>query len=87
MAGEDNKNCSPPWVPISLERQESMKASYNLDDTQIICSQPIEWKKEELQETEEGSGVYVGSAPEPEVEGHWVGYFIEVIFPGDTESS
>lgn len=85
MAGEDNKNCSLPWVPVSQDRQRELQASYNLDDTQIICSQPIEWMKEDLKETNEGSGTFVGTAPEPEVEGHWVGYFIEVVFPSDSD--
>jgi len=50
-----------------------------------MCLQAIIWHSKGLKETEKGSGVYVGTAPEPKNEGHWVGYYIEVIFHGDTE--
>ena len=61
-----------------------MKATYGLEASQKLCIQKIYWQSESLKETEEGSGIYVGTAPEPKNEGHWVGYFIEVIFHGDT---
>ena len=27
----------------------------------------------------------MGTAPEPKKDGHWVGYYVEVVFPGDAE--
>lgn len=57
---------------------------HNLSDDQKLCLQLIEWHQEDLKETD--AGVYVGVAPEPKRDGHWVGYYVEVIFPGDTEA-
>ena len=86
LASEDNKNCSWPWIPLPVEQEDNLKATHNLEDSQKLCLQHIYWHKLELKETENGSGIYVGTAPEPEKEGHWVGYYIEVIFPGDTNA-
>jgi len=86
LASEDNKNCSLPWLPVPKDQEDEIKATHNLETSMNLCLQLIEWHKEELKETEEGSGIYVGTAPEPKKDGHWVGYFIEVIFPGDTET-
>lgn len=86
LASEDNKNCSLPWIPVPKDQEDGLKATHNLEDSQKLCLQLIEWHKEELKETEKGSGVYVGTAPEPKKEGHWVGYFVEVVFEGDTEA-
>ena len=86
LASEDNKNCSLPWLPMPSEKEEELKTTYNLEDDQKTCLQLIDWHKQELKETEKGSGVYVGTAPEPKKEGHWVGYFVEVVFEGDTEA-
>ena len=86
LAGEDNKNCSLPWIPLPSGQEDSLKATHNLEDDQKLCLQLIDWHKQELKETEKGSGVYVGTAPEPKKDSHWVGYFIEAIFEGDTEA-
>ena len=45
----------------------------------------IDWHKEEIKESD--PGVYVAKAPEPKKDGHWVGYYVEVIFDGDTEAA
>ena len=86
LASEDNKNCSWPWIPLPTDQDAELRSTHNLDDSQKLCLQHMEWHKKELKETEKGSGVYVGVAPEPEKEGHWVGYYIEMIFEGDTEA-
>ena len=69
------------------EQESMLKSTHKLEDDQKMCLQLIDWHKQELKETEKGSGVYIGTAPEPKKEGHWVGYYIELIFPGDAEAS
>jgi len=40
------------------------------------------WKGQNLKPNKEG--VYVAKPPSPSKKGHWVGYYIEVYFKGDT---
>ena len=85
-ASDDNKNCSLPWIHLPKGEEDDIMAKYNFEgEPKDLCLQLIDWHKQTLKETEKGSGVYVGTAPEPKKDGHWVGYFIEVVFDGDTD--
>ena len=56
-------------------------------DVGELCYQPIVWGAraiEKSEETEFGEAIYSAQAPTPK-DGHWTGYYIELIFPGDTE--
>ena len=47
-----------------------------------ICLQPIFWLSKEIEE--ESPGVYKALPPQP-VDGYWMGYYIELEYPGDTD--
>ena len=52
-----------------------------------LCLQPIHWGYQDLEifgKDKNGDTLYVTEAPIPE-DNHWMGYFIEMTFPGDTE--
>lgn len=53
-----------------------------------LCIQPIYWHYKTLRKSKTiyGDTMYSASAPTPS-EGHWTGYYIELIFPGDTPST
>lgn len=52
-----------------------------------LCFAPIVWFHNEIEETSDGSGVYVAHPPKPVHDGHWVGYYVNLMFEGDTEQS
>ena len=52
-----------------------------------LCIQPILFHKEEMESIGEyidGDAVYKVLPPEPK-DGHWVAYYVEVVFPGDED--
>ena len=65
--------CKWPYLPMQKKKVNG--------DPQ--CMQPILWLFRTLEN--DGSGVYRANAPQP-LPGHWVGYYIEVEFPSDTDS-
>jgi hypothetical protein len=52
-----------------------------------MCLQPIVWFSSQIKETQNGSGVYVAKPPKPSVEGHWVGYYVKLIFEADVPTT
>jgi len=48
------------------------------------CLNPILWGGVELEESSEKQGEYIAVPPEPLVKGHWVGYYVEIYWKGDT---
>ena len=92
LGSEDNNYCSSPWTSMAGDHHlvSKLKSKFNwggdkaLSDDPQFCSQNIKWEYTTLQESDDG--VYVGTAPDPKVDGHWVGYYVEVIFPGDTDA-
>ena len=76
--GSDTQpECKFPYIDLAL-----------FGDDHGLCAQPIFWKSIELfqsGENENGDSVYTTMPPEP-IDGFWTGYYMEVVFPGDTES-
>jgi len=78
--------CKFPYIPIPTNL--FYRSAYeNLGESHTLCLAPIAWHAEELHRSisENGDSLYSSLPPEPE-DGHWNGYYIELIFPGDTES-
>jgi len=84
LASETNKNCSLPFVKVPDSIYADLQEPFNLPDGQALCVQGIDWHRETLQETSKGSGVFVANAPAAKKDGHWVGYYVELIFNDDT---
>jgi len=80
-------NCTFPYIPLSATQKEEYSTMYNLEGShQDLCFQPIIWRHKTLHkshETADGDAVYTHAPPTPR-DGHWMGYYIEVTFPGDT---
>jgi len=80
-------NCSFPFIPIPSN--SAVPTFHKNIDSECpnLCVQPIIWHSKKLHgsTTENGDSFYSSLPPEPK-EGHWNGYYIELIFPGDTES-
>jgi len=71
-----------PWPDAKMEAY-AKKTGYGMDLGKL-CEQPIIWNADALKksgETENGDAIYSAKAPTPK-DGHWTGYYIEVIFPG-----
>ena len=61
------------------------KETYKLGNGETICQQDIPWLSLTLQksgETADGDAIYSTKAPEPK-DDKWMGYYIEITFPGD----
>jgi len=56
---------------------------YGLETDYELCLQLVIWHAQELNETVAGSGIYKALPPTPD-EGHWMGYYVELFFEGDT---
>jgi hypothetical protein len=37
LAGEDNKNCSLPWIPVPKDQEQQLIEEKNLSDDQKLC--------------------------------------------------
>lgn len=73
QTNEKTEPCKWPYIPLSF--------NYNDDpNKEQLCIAPIYWYERELKET--SPGFYKALPPQPK-DGHWTGYFIEVVFPGD----
>ena len=70
-ANDKTPACTWPWVKTPF----TVMGDGN-------CLQLTWWHGQELKES--APGVYRATPPEPTKEGHWVGYYIEVYFKGDT---
>jgi hypothetical protein len=71
----------------SQDKQYREKSGYQADIGNL-CYQPIIWNARDLSitgESSNGEALYSTQAPTPK-DGHWTGYYIEVIFPGDTQA-
>ena len=82
--------CKFPYIPTTKAQAAVYKErwGYEADEGDELCYQPIIWNANALEksgETENGEAIFAAQAPTPK-EGHWTGYYIEVIFPGDTEA-
>ena len=80
-------NCSFPYIPLPKKETYDLKEKYGLQMSQDLCIAPMIWASEKLSQTdtnENGDAVYHVSPPIPK-DGHWTGYYISVVFPGDTE--
>ena len=78
--------CKWPWLPIPGQSKAELFSKYSLKDNSDLCLQPIIWHSKTLRqshETDSGDLVYRTDPPKPK-DGHWMGYYIEVVFPGDT---
>jgi len=81
-------DCKLPYIKVPLKTEEELLANFHLKlaDGGHLCLQPIIWHYKKITSTgknENGDVVYSVEAPIPE-DGHWMGYYIEVTFPGDT---
>jgi hypothetical protein len=74
---------------VSASAAKSIGERWGLESGEgDMCFQPIVWNAKTLDksgETENGEAVYSAQAPTPK-DGHWMGYYIQLIFPGDTEA-
>jgi len=71
-------DCKFPYIPLPPSGWP--------DIDKHLCAQPIVWHANKLHRSTSDNGDFVYSTmpPEPE-DGHWNGYYIELIFAGDTE--
>jgi len=49
-----------------------------------LCLAPIIWHFKEIQGEMTDEGMIFKSLPPKPKDGYWIGYYIEVVFPGDT---
>lgn len=80
QSNERTEPCTLPFIPIPNDLSKK-RPDLNLDAAHDLCLAPIIWKAQELNET--APGEYKSLPPEP-AEGYWMGYYLEVEFPGDT---
>lgn len=78
QANENTEACKLPFFPVPKNIIEQRP---DLQGTDNLCVAPIIWGKKDLKES--SPGVYKAVPPEPH-DGYWMGYYIEVEFPGDT---
>jgi len=76
--------CKFPYIPIP--HGLILESSVGEKDKNL-CLQPMVWHADKLHRSisENGDSVYSTLPPEPE-DGYWNGYYIELVFPGDTHS-
>jgi len=80
-------NCTFPYIPLSETQKQQMSDEYGLEGSKDgLCFQPIFWREKTLEKSGENvNGEAIYSHPHPKGRrGHWMGYYIEVTFPGDT---
>lgn len=76
-SNERTEACKLPFIPIPLKMMEK---DPRLMANQDLCLAPILWKSKTLKES--SPGIYSALPPKPR-DGYWMGYYIEVEFPGD----
>jgi len=83
----DGSDCKSPYLPLPKGLLLKMRNKYEaLGDDAKYCLQPIIWWEKKLMETTNGSGTYLAQAPKPNTKGHYVGYYVKLVFEADTPS-
>lgn len=82
-------DCIHPYIPVPQKIEDDLLANFHLkiQDGGHLCLQPIVWHYETLKPTgtnHNGDIVYSIDPPTPD-DGYWMGYYLEVTFPGDTK--
>lgn len=72
LASPETGNCTLPDIPL---KKDVFGAN---------CVQPIIWLGKTLEEDPNQAGVFKALPPKP-LDGFWMGYYIEVFYPADTE--
>lgn len=80
--------CDFPYIPLPKKDTLDIQDRYGLKKQQDLCIAPMLWQAKDLTKTsvnEDGDAIYHISPPIPK-DGHWTGYYISLVFPGDTEA-
>lgn len=80
-------DCKLPYVKVPQSVETALLANFHLSiGDGHLCLQPIVWHSKTLESVgvlPNGDTFYHVDPPKPK-DGHWMGYYIEVVFPGDT---
>lgn len=74
QASDITEPCEDPMVPIP----SSISTKPN-------CLNFITWSARVLKESAFNKGEYTATPPEPKTQGHWVGYYVQIFWLGDTK--
>lgn len=95
LTAAPEEGCKWPYIPINFlgatEAMAPFKKYDLIEDGMLgypaLCLQVIPWKEQKVKldhKEKDGTKVYVAKAPKVKKEGHWMGFFVTMIFESDT---